>query len=416
MSISTLRLTKSVVEALPHPESGQTDYRDSELQSLLLRVGARSKTYSIRKWDGVIGKPVRVKLGKHPEITPEVARQRAMKLLAIEGGLAHAAGAGELDTIQALAKEFLAKHCKPKLKPVPLLNYTWVIDNHIIPKFGKMKVREVSRGHIRSYFETYSEKAASQANKFLVVFSSMMTFALKRDLIDFNPVHGIDKNPTKKRRRVLSDADLRIVCAAFDAQTPLLKHAYWLLLLLAQRRTETCLAEWSEFDLERELWVIPETRTKNGIPQTVPLPPLAKRHLVHLHDLTGHHSHCFWNDKVRRGQREPGPNLPNYLTLHLRRMRKRAPLSDIEHFTVHDLRRTAATNISALLESQEATRRVLNHIDTKSATAHYDLHTYDTIKRKALTAWEERLTRVLRGDEVEELDLESHAVDVEDDD
>lgn len=39
------RLTKTVVDGFPFPESGQTFYRDTDLKGFGLRVGVDSKVY-----------------------------------------------------------------------------------------------------------------------------------------------------------------------------------------------------------------------------------------------------------------------------------------------------------------------------------------------------------------------------------
>ena len=39
------KLTKTFVERLPHPNSGQVFYRDSELKGFAVRVGKTSKVY-----------------------------------------------------------------------------------------------------------------------------------------------------------------------------------------------------------------------------------------------------------------------------------------------------------------------------------------------------------------------------------
>ncbi|WP_322789110.1 tyrosine-type recombinase/integrase [Thiohalocapsa halophila] len=61
-----------------------------------------------------------------------------------------------------------------------------------------------------------------------------------------------------------------------------------------------------------------------------------------------------------------------------------------EHFSSHDLRRTAATNISALGYPDEMVGRILNHVN-RTVTARYNRHAHLDEKRQALEAWAARL-------------------------
>jgi integrase len=58
----------------------------------------------------------------------------------------------------------------------------------------------------------------------------------------------------------------------------------------------------------------------------------------------------------------------------------------IEPWTIHDLRRTAATGMGRLGVSRFIIGRVLNHADS-SVTGIYDRHEYLNEKRQALEAW-----------------------------
>ena len=75
----TIRLTKRIVETLPHPDAGQTLYRDDSLSDFGLRVGTRSKVFFAE--GQVRRRTVRVTIGRADLLSPEVARQRAKALL-----------------------------------------------------------------------------------------------------------------------------------------------------------------------------------------------------------------------------------------------------------------------------------------------------------------------------------------------
>jgi integrase len=68
----------------------------------------------------------------------------------------------------------------------------------------------------------------------------------------------------------------------------------------------------------------------------------------------------------------------------------------MEAWTPHDLRRTAATNMSALGFSDEVVDAVLNHVK-KGVIAIYNRHHYDKEKQAALEAWDRKLTSIITG-------------------
>jgi len=70
----------------------------------------------------------------------------------------------------------------------------------------------------------------------------------------------------------------------------------------------------------------------------------------------------------------------------------------MDPWTPHDLRRTAATNMSALGFPDETVDAVLNHVK-KGVIAIYNRHGYDKEKQQALEAWERRLKIITTGAE-----------------
>ena len=67
----------------------------------------------------------------------------------------------------------------------------------------------------------------------------------------------------------------------------------------------------------------------------------------------------------------------------------------IDHFTPHDLRRTAATHMSKQGQTNEVIDAILNHTKKGSAViATYNQNPYDNEKQIALDAWEQELIRI----------------------
>jgi len=74
-----LRFTKSAVEAVQHPKSGQVIYRDTQLRGLGLLVGTKKKSYFAE--GQVNGRTRRVSIGRADVFCPDVARKIALTFL-----------------------------------------------------------------------------------------------------------------------------------------------------------------------------------------------------------------------------------------------------------------------------------------------------------------------------------------------
>lgn len=66
---------------------------------------------------------------------------------------------------------------------------------------------------------------------------------------------------------------------------------------------------------------------------------------------------------------------------------------DIEHWTVHDLRRTSASQMAALGTQRLVISKILNHTDS-NVTAIYDRYSYLDEKREALDRWSNYISKI----------------------
>src|SRR5438045_1390071 len=73
------KITKTFVDSLMPPASGQIFYRDTELIGFAVRLSPGAKTYVAER--KINGKTVRVSIGSHGVFTPTQARERARVLL-----------------------------------------------------------------------------------------------------------------------------------------------------------------------------------------------------------------------------------------------------------------------------------------------------------------------------------------------
>jgi len=267
------------------------------------------------------------------------------------------------------------------------------LDKYLLPKFGRVRVADITAADIARLLSEVSERAPTAANDLLRITRRIFTFGVKRHVITGNPVAGFtpkdDAGGTERaRERALSREELEQLFAAlrkeptFGADNLV---AIKLLLALCVRKGELLAARWDEFDLEGRgtagpVWHLPGARTKTGEPLDIPLVPEVVGWLKALHTLACASEYVF--PQRRRDPRQRAPHI-GLSTLNV-------ALGRVEHglepFTLHDLRRTARTHLAALGVRREVAERCLGH-KIGGVEGTYDRHDYLRERREALAQW-----------------------------
>ena len=166
------------------------------------------------------------------------------------------------------------------------------------------------------------------------------------------------------------------LAAAIDAEpSPYVRAAFWLYLLTGMRRQELLKARWADIDFHEGTWRLPET--KSGRVHHL---PLSARATAILQALPREDRNPYVLPGTRAGQ--PLVNIDKAW----RRIRTRAGVSDVR---IHDLRRTAGSQLAQDGASLHLIGRILNHRAT-STTAVY-AHFQQQHERVALDRHGDRL-------------------------
>jgi integrase len=187
----------------------------------------------------------------------------------------------------------------------------------------------------------------------------------------------------KARTRALSASDIDVLFIELRQQKDQVTRdnylAIALLLCLACRKMELLAAQWEEINLEQQFWVIPKERTKTGESIKVPLSKPVLNWLEELKIRSAGSEYVF--PSRRRSKR--GHVSPDTLNSALIKLFKQQKLK-IEHFTVHDLRRTARTLLASLKVPSHISERCLNH-KIRGVEGVYDQYDYFDERKEALS-------------------------------
>jgi hypothetical protein len=153
---SSAKLTKRVVDAaLPRPGRRYMVW-DTELKGFALRVSeSGTKSYVLRyrpRGTGGAGPRRFMALGRHGVLTPDQARAQAKTILgAVAAGRDPAKEQSQANLAMPLAQLvelFINQHAEPKRKAQTAASYAGVLNNYLVPKFGRRAADQVSAAEI----------------------------------------------------------------------------------------------------------------------------------------------------------------------------------------------------------------------------------------------------------------------------
>ena len=370
-------LTDTKVAAIKPPAAGQEEHKDSKVTGLRLRVGAGGKkTWIVRARAGQ--KVINKKLGSYPAMKLAAARAAAEAILEAiaRDGTTEAADR----TFGAVASAWIDKVAKPK-------NDSWRqqerrLERHVLPTWRDRKIAEIRRADVRELIEGLEGDVLP--NRVLTLIKTIFRFALSRDWIDSSPVEGIEKPKQESERdRVLDMAETKRVWDAAGLLGYPFGHFVRVLQLTAQRRTEVAAMRWLDVDLEAAAWTLRTADTKSERMHLVPLSAPAVEILRTLPRL-GEYVFTTGGDTHISGYAKGKGRLDTFIA---------AVGGKLEPWTLHDLRRSAATHMVRLGVPEEIVGRVLNHAPKGVTAKVYALHTYAPEKRSALDRWAAELMR-----------------------
>ena len=241
-------------------------------------------------------------------------------------------------TVENLVELYIDRHAKKKKK-------SWkederILKKDVLPEWAKIKIANIRRRDIIAIVDSVADRGAPiGANRTLACIRRMFNYAIERDLLESSPCFRVKASGKEYRRdRVLTENEIKSIWRVLDSGviSPHIGIALKLMLALAQRKGEIINVEWSEIDLINKWWVIPSSKTKNGMAHRVPLPDLAISLFEKIKPFTGISKYVF---------ESPKGDLPIRVDAISKAVLRNQKLFDVEHWTPHDLRRTAASHM-----------------------------------------------------------------------
>jgi integrase len=380
-----VKLTDQLVATTTLPESKDEHFLwDSVVLGFGVRIrraksGDVNKDYVCRHKIGSVQR--RPQLGPAAVLSTNQARGLAKEMLAkvLMGQDPHAAKverrAADQHTFLVLSRDYLAAK-QGKLSPRFHVEATRYLTDpryfgplHAMP-VDKIALRDVAArlAVIERECGTVTPLRAKSSGR------AMYAWGIAQGRAQFNPFNGAgDYHEPKPRDRVLSDGELAAIWKACgdDDFGKIVK----LLILLAARRNEIGGMKWGE--LSYGTWKLPAERSKNREAHTLPLPPLAQSIVESIR---------------RRNDRDllfGHGSAAGFIQWDYAKRSLERTLGEFKPWTLHDLRRTAATRMCDLGVLPHVVEEILNHKSghRSGVAGIYNRSRYENEVRAALELW-----------------------------
>jgi integrase len=196
--VPNLKLNDAVLQSLKADR--RIDFWDISLPSFGVRVGAKTKTFIIKRNNR------RIALGRYPRISLSEARTRAKTLL-YDSTYSPAAQISLEKAIEA----FAATHCKD-YRPRSKYEVERILKK-LVPIFSK----KLSRITTHDVHDIIDKQTTSEANHLFKASRTFFRWCVRRRHIDRSPLDALPiPNKEVARARVLTDAELKSIWEACE--------------------------------------------------------------------------------------------------------------------------------------------------------------------------------------------------------
>lgn len=336
------------------------------------------------------GKTEKLTLGQYPALSLKDARlmrDGALTMAAKGHSPAQQKKADKSDTSAKMTFEEFAEvfmrevQAKDRKDNAQILRY---LKKDIYPFIGKKTVRDITTEDIRAIIWKKKDHGFdSAANLLRTILKKIFDYALTKGVTPFNPVLALPTRhifKPKSRDRYLTPAEIGVFLRTVYASNirRQFKVALHLCLLTMVRKGELFFAEWKDIDLDKGEWLIPQENSKTGAQHIVYLPEQAIVLFNELKALAGG-SHLVLPGRASL-DKPFAHNAVNYA------LKRSMAGTDLVAFTIHDLRRTAATLLSEAGWSSDVIDKALNH-RLKGTRAAYIKSEHIDQRREMLSVW-----------------------------
>ncbi|EAP2785920.1 TPA: tyrosine-type recombinase/integrase [Salmonella enterica] len=282
-------------------------YKLSDGGGLYLLVNPNGSRYWRMKYR-YAGKEKLLSIGVYPDVTLAEARDKrtqAKRILAagddpseVKQAEREAKNLAVNNSFELLALEW-HEHKKPNWSSGYADDIMEYLRKDIFPYIGKKAITDIKPITMLSVLKKMEERGVlDKLKKTRQACRQIFTYAIITGRAEFNPVTdlaGALKTPKQQHFPHLMPTQIGPFIHAVNTYSgsKVTRIATLLLMYTSVRTIELRASEWTEFDLDSDLWQIPKERMKMRRPHLVPLSRQVKSHLLELKEITGWGKYVF---------------------------------------------------------------------------------------------------------------------------
>ena len=398
-----VKLTQKKIEKLKAPDKGRVEVSDSECIGLKLRIsssGAMTWLYQKQIRGGVRRG---FALGSYPEIDVTDARDLAAvikveaqngidRVLVAEIAAVEAAEkAAALVTTADVLEKYVKDHIERNLKVgQSRTERTKQLRTYLRPLFNR-DVSSITRAELQKIVNTKaSEGKIVMANRLRAAICAFFAWAHGFGYIEADPAAAVRRaGKETSRKRTPSLQEVAHMWEASFAQGEFWGPYFRLCILTGQRCREDILKmQWKWVDFEKQRYEIPIP--KNELPHIVHLSPAALAEILNLQ--TRKIDGCQFVLSTNGKTAASGvTKAVDRWKAHINIIRAIQGLDPMEHWVLHDLRRSQATALAEAGYDETVVDRIQNHVAggsrASAVAAVYNKAQRLPERAKALNAW-----------------------------
>ncbi|ACF90393.1 tyrosine-type recombinase/integrase [Salmonella enterica subsp. enterica serovar Typhimurium] len=282
-------------------------YKLSDGGGLYLLVNPNGSRYWRMKYR-YAGKEKLLSIGVYPDVTLAEARDKrtqAKRILAagddpseVKQAEREAKNLAVNNSFELLALEW-HEHKKPNWSSGYADDILEYLRKDIFPYIGKKAITDIKPMTMLSVLKKMEDRGVlDKLKKTRQACRQIFTYAIITGRAEFNPVTdlaGALKTPKQQHFPHLMPTQIGPFIHAVNTYSgsKVTRIATLLLMYTSVRTIELRASEWTEFDLDNDLWQIPKERMKMRRPHLVPLSRQVKSHLLELKKITGWGKYVF---------------------------------------------------------------------------------------------------------------------------
>lgn len=397
-----MALTDAQIKTLK-PRAGER-YSKADTGGLLLDItpgGVRSWVFRYR----LNGKREKVVIGRYPDVSLKDARGERNTLAArVRDGKSPfqerrltRSGLSTDPTMREFGDRYYREQVeKIQKEPKDIRRY---LDSEIYPTLGERKLKKITVLDVQALvYRKRDNGRPAAAMRIRMVLKQIFGYAIELQLVPMNPALMVAPRyigKTTRRKRNLTPKEIRefIMVIYRSNMRRQFKLALHVTLLTLVRKSMLLLARWSEVNYEVGEWTIPKEHMKGKKGEEHEHVVYMSTQVVNLfrelQELAGESEFVLpGRSSIRR------PFADNALNKALDGVS-----FNMEHFTIHDLRRTASTQLREHKWDQDVVEKALSH-EKGGVAGIYNRAEYASERKKMLQWWANYIDSIVTEEKV----------------